>query len=84
MLQKIVRRIAGVSPAFQDRGRLACISGSRASRLHAVILNRQRARLTSNSFFVCLTANCSRNSCVPPLFFVTKNSPVYPSKVAKT
>ncbi|MDR2172399.1 MAG: hypothetical protein LBP59_19820 [Planctomycetaceae bacterium] len=34
-------RIAGVSPAFQDRGRLACIPGSRASRLHAVVLNRQ-------------------------------------------
>ncbi|MDR2168696.1 MAG: hypothetical protein LBP59_00965 [Planctomycetaceae bacterium] len=34
MLQKMFRRIAGGTPALQDRGRLACISGSRASRLH--------------------------------------------------
>jgi hypothetical protein len=27
----------GVSPAFQDRGHLACIPGSRASRLHSRI-----------------------------------------------
>ncbi|MDR2171341.1 MAG: hypothetical protein LBP59_14455 [Planctomycetaceae bacterium] len=34
-------RIAGISPGFlQDRRRNACIPGSRASRLHAVVLNR--------------------------------------------
>ncbi|MDR2171160.1 MAG: hypothetical protein LBP59_13535 [Planctomycetaceae bacterium] len=34
-------RIAGISPVFlQIRRRNACISGSRASRLHAVVLNR--------------------------------------------
>ncbi|MDR2172506.1 MAG: hypothetical protein LBP59_20385 [Planctomycetaceae bacterium] len=33
-------RFAGETPASQDRGRLACIPGSRASRLHAVVLNR--------------------------------------------
>ncbi|MDR2172489.1 MAG: hypothetical protein LBP59_20300 [Planctomycetaceae bacterium] len=30
-------RIAGISPAFQDRGRHVCIPGSRASRLHSRI-----------------------------------------------
>ncbi|MDR2168783.1 MAG: hypothetical protein LBP59_01415 [Planctomycetaceae bacterium] len=34
MLQKIIRRIAGGTPAFQDRRRPACIPGSRAERLH--------------------------------------------------
>ncbi|MDR2171823.1 MAG: hypothetical protein LBP59_16895 [Planctomycetaceae bacterium] len=34
-------RIAGISPVFlQIRRRNACIPGSRASRLHAVVLNR--------------------------------------------
>ncbi|MDR2169928.1 MAG: hypothetical protein LBP59_07295 [Planctomycetaceae bacterium] len=34
-------RIAGVLPVFlQIRRRNACIPGSRASRLHAVVLNR--------------------------------------------
>ncbi|MDR2169457.1 MAG: hypothetical protein LBP59_04875 [Planctomycetaceae bacterium] len=34
-------RIAGILPGFlQIRRRNACISGSRASRLHAVVLNR--------------------------------------------
>ncbi|MDR2169396.1 MAG: hypothetical protein LBP59_04570 [Planctomycetaceae bacterium] len=34
-------RIAGISSVFlQDRRRNACIPGSRASRLHAVVLNR--------------------------------------------
>ncbi|MDR2171285.1 MAG: hypothetical protein LBP59_14165 [Planctomycetaceae bacterium] len=34
-------RIEGISPGFrQIRRRNACIPGSRASRLHAVVLNR--------------------------------------------
>ncbi|MDR2171822.1 MAG: hypothetical protein LBP59_16890 [Planctomycetaceae bacterium] len=35
-------RIADISPVFlQIRRRDACIPGSRASRLHAVVLNRK-------------------------------------------
>ncbi|MDR2169458.1 MAG: hypothetical protein LBP59_04880 [Planctomycetaceae bacterium] len=40
-------RIAGILPGFlQIRRRNACIPGSRASRLHAVVLNRRWATLT--------------------------------------
>ncbi|MDR2170343.1 MAG: hypothetical protein LBP59_09390 [Planctomycetaceae bacterium] len=34
-------------------------------RLHAIVLNRQRARLHLNRLFVCLAANCRRDACVP-------------------
>ncbi|MDR2171286.1 MAG: hypothetical protein LBP59_14170 [Planctomycetaceae bacterium] len=38
---RLLFRIAGISSGFlQIRGRNACIPGSRASRLHAVVLNR--------------------------------------------
>ncbi|MDR2168587.1 MAG: hypothetical protein LBP59_00415 [Planctomycetaceae bacterium] len=48
--RRLYPRIAGVSPAFRDRGHLACISGSRASRLHFGIAGvspafRDRGRL---------------------------------------
>jgi hypothetical protein len=47
-------RIAGISSVFlQIRGRDACIPGSRASRLQAVVLNRQWARFRSQAPF-CL------------------------------
>jgi hypothetical protein len=47
--------------------------GSKTSRLHTVVLNRQQASLHHNSFFVCLAAICSRDGCVLSQFFVTKN-----------
>ncbi|MDR2169606.1 MAG: hypothetical protein LBP59_05645 [Planctomycetaceae bacterium] len=38
---RMLFKIAGISPVFrQIRRRDACINGSRASRLHAVVLNR--------------------------------------------
>ncbi|MDR2170955.1 MAG: hypothetical protein LBP59_12500 [Planctomycetaceae bacterium] len=39
--ERLQFRIADISPGFiQIRRRNACIPGSRASRLHAVVLNR--------------------------------------------
>ncbi|MDR2171079.1 MAG: hypothetical protein LBP59_13125 [Planctomycetaceae bacterium] len=64
MLQKISNRIAGVSSAFQDRGRLACM------RLYSTAVERS---YISTNFFVCILANCRRDACVSSQFFVTKN-----------
>ncbi|MDR2172343.1 MAG: hypothetical protein LBP59_19535 [Planctomycetaceae bacterium] len=83
-------RFAGETPAFQDRGRLACM------RLYSTANERGFDR---NRLFVCLSAKCRRDArdplvspafqdrrrdaCVHSLFFVTKNCLTCPSKIAK-
>jgi hypothetical protein len=56
------------------------IPGSRASRLHAIVLNRNDRRLYLKRLFVWLALNCIRDGCVSFQFFVTKNRPYYLSK----
>ncbi|MDR2170043.1 MAG: hypothetical protein LBP59_07875 [Planctomycetaceae bacterium] len=65
MLQKDVRRNVGVSPAYQDRGRLACM------RLYSTADERG---LYYNSLFVCLAATCSRDGYDPPNDFLLQKN----------
>ncbi|MDR2169744.1 MAG: hypothetical protein LBP59_06355 [Planctomycetaceae bacterium] len=66
MLQKIVRRIAGIPSGSQDRRRLACM------RLYSTASERG---YISTDLFVCLSANSRRDArdpLVSPVFQVRR------------